>query len=566
MVTFSTIGINLNILKNLSSMGFQRPTPVQEKVIPFMLEDERDMIVLSQTGTGKTAAFGLPLIQLTDTHDRQTKGLVLCPTRELCLQVAKDMESFTGHSDGPRILAVYGGASIADQIRALKRGVHIIVATPGRLNDLINRRKVDLSAVENLIFDEADEMLKMGFQDEINSILARTPSDKNTLLFSATMSSDIKAIAGKYMRRPLEVTIGRKNACSENVTHEYYVVNSKNRYPVLRRIVDNSPEIYSIVFCRTKHETQAVASKLIGHGYRADAIHGDLSQAQRDQVMKKFRERQLQILVATDVAARGLDVNDLTHVIHYNLPDDIAGYTHRSGRTGRAGRSGISLSLVNSGEQFRIRRIEKNIQKKFKRCKIPTGMDICRRQLIKFSDNFAASEVNQALVDTFITEFSARLSHMDRDEILKKIISRELQDLFRFYSDSPDFNTEPASQREPRSTKYKGKKRSGSQKNHLIRFHIDAGKRSGVMPQAILGQINRNAGDERIRVKRIEIMRNSAILEADSRYKSKIMAAFKDFSLNGRPVSIAVAADREKKKRIRHKKTGRINKQEFKAA
>jgi len=386
MNTFADIGINNDLLKGLSSLGFQEPTPVQAQVIPLMLERQVDLVGLAQTGTGKTAAFGLPLIQMTNTQSRQTQGLVLCPTRELCVQVAKDLEAYSRHVEGLRILAIYGGASIEQQIKVLRKGVQIIVATPGRLCDLINRRKVDISGVRYVVIDEADEMLQMGFQDELNAILAKTPSEKNTLLFSATMSREVAAIAKKYMSDPVEVTIGKPNAGAENVRHEYYMVQAKHRYLALKRIVDNCPNNYSIIFCRTRQETQEVANKLIQDGYNADALHGDLSQPQRDQVMRKFRCKNLQLLVATDVAARGLDVNDLTHVINYNLPDDIVYYTHRSGRTGRAGRTGTSVAIVHMKERFKIGQIEKKIKKKFKQCRIPSGEEICKKQLVSLVD------------------------------------------------------------------------------------------------------------------------------------------------------------------------------------
>ncbi|MBU0613680.1 DEAD/DEAH box helicase, partial [Patescibacteria group bacterium] len=358
MNTFAELGINNDILKALSALGFEEPTPIQAQVIPLMLDRQVDMVSLAQTGTGKTAAFGVPLIQLTNNKSRQTQGLILCPTRELCVQVSRDLGAFARYVEGLSILAVYGGASIDQQINALRNGIQIIVATPGRLNDLIRRRKVDISGVRYVVFDEADEMLQMGFQEELNAILAQTPKEKNTLLFSATMSKEVAAIASKYMSDPVEITIGQRNAGAENVRHEYYMVHAKHRYLALKRIVDYYPKIYSIIFCRTRLETNEVANKLIQDGYNADALHGDLSQAQRDQVMNKFRCKNLQLLVATDVAARGLDVNDLTHVINYNLPDDNSGYTHRSGRTGRAGRTGTSVAIIHMKERFKIKEIE----------------------------------------------------------------------------------------------------------------------------------------------------------------------------------------------------------------
>ncbi|RWX43672.1 Superfamily II DNA and RNA helicase [Candidatus Electrothrix aarhusensis] len=370
MTTFTDLGLNDELLQALDALGFTEPTPVQVKVIPLMLEQEIDIVSLAQTGTGKTAAFGLPLIHLIDSKDKRTQGLILCPTRELCMQVSRDLESFSRFTPGIKVLAIYGGASIDQQMRELRKGVQIIVATPGRLRDLIRRGKVDISGVRYAVFDEADEMLQMGFQDELNAILAETPKEKNTLLFSATMSREVANIASRYMTNPVEITMGKKNAGADNVTHEYYLINGRDRYPALKRIVDNNPDNFSIIFCRTRRDTQEVADKLIQDGYRADSLHGELSQAQRDLVMDKFRKKHLQLLVATDVAARGLDVNDLTHVINYSLPDDIAGYTHRSGRTGRAGSSGTSIALVDMRERHRIRHIEQKINKKFKKAQI----------------------------------------------------------------------------------------------------------------------------------------------------------------------------------------------------
>ncbi len=567
MTTFASIGVRQDILDGLASLGFKQPTPIQERIIPLMLEKRRDIVGLAQTGTGKTAAFGIPLVQLAACHEQRPGGLVLCPTRELCIQVTRDMESMARRVHGVNILAIYGGDSMERQIRALKKGVHIIVATPGRLNDLVNRRKVNISAVQNVVFDEADEMLKMGFQDELNAILAKTPEEKNTLLFSATMSPEIRSVAGRYMKDPAEVTIGRPNACSENVTHEYYVVNSKNRYPVLKRVVDNSPGIYSIVFCRTRHETSTVASKLARDGYGADSLHGDMSQGQREQVMRKFRERQIQILVATDVAARGLDVNDLTHVINYNLPDDIAAYTHRSGRTGRAGRAGVSVVLAGGRESSRIRRFEKGMKKKFIRRAIPDGADICRRQLLRFADELAESGSSHPLSHILAEEISDRLAHLDREELLRRIVSMRLENLLEYYGkDSLEPKPKPPLCRKPASSGKTGWKKKASGRKRPVRFHIDAGKRSGVMPQAIMGQINQKAGNERIRLNRIEIMRNSTILEADGRHASTILAAFRNCRFNGKPVSIAIAADREKRKRTGKRKTENITRDRYRVA
>jgi ATP-dependent RNA helicase DeaD len=386
MTSFKDLGINDSILQGISELGFKQPTPVQEKVIPLMLKEQVDLVSLAQTGTGKTAAFGIPLIHWADPAKKHTQGLVLCPTRELCMQVANDIKALAKYIPKLSVLSVYGGTRIDQQMNTLRRGVQIVIATPGRLKDLLNRKAIDLSHINYVVFDEADEMLQMGFKDDLTAILAHTPKEKNTLLFSATMPKEVAMIARKYMSNPVELTIGTKNAGAENVRHEFYLIHPRNRYLALKRIVDNSPNIYSIIFCRTRRETNEVAGKLIQDGYNADALHGDLSQAQRDQVMGKFRCKNLQILVATDVAARGLDVTDLTHVINYNLPDEPAAYTHRSGRTGRAGRKGTAIVILAANERYKLRQIENKIQKKFIKCLIPTGSQICNKQLVNLID------------------------------------------------------------------------------------------------------------------------------------------------------------------------------------
>ncbi len=561
MNTFANIGINSSILKALSSLGFQEPTPVQAQVIPLMLDQQVDLVSLAQTGTGKTAAFGVPLIQLTDTKNKQTQGLILCPTRELCVQVAKDLDTYSRYVDNLRVLAVYGGTSIDQQIRSLRKGVQIIVATPGRLNDLINRGKVDISTVNYVVFDEADEMLQMGFQEELNAILSNTPAEKNTLLFSATMSKEINTIASKYMSNPVEITIGKKNAGAENVRHEYYMVHAKDRYLALKRIVDNCPNIYSIIFCRTRIETNDVANKLIQDGYNADALHGDLSQAQRDQVMKKFRCKNLQILVATDVAARGLDVNDLTHVINYNLPDDIAGYTHRSGRTGRAGRTGISVAIVHMKERFRIKQIEKNLNKTFKQCHIPSGVEICKKQLVNLIDVVKQVNVDHEQIDPLYAEIADKLESLDREELIKKFVSLEFNRFLEYYKNAPDLNVN-SKDKKPYGKKERSRgdfAKNSNRKQKFTRFALNVGRRQGILPQGLIGKINGIRGVGRIDVGKIEILRNTAMLEADSRYAPQILDAFQHFEINGKTISIEVtrgAANQASGRRPRPKQGG----------
>ncbi|XOF33100.1 MAG: DEAD/DEAH box helicase [Candidatus Electrothrix sp. YB6] len=552
MRTFSDIGLNGEIIDALTALGFEEPTPVQAQVIPLLLEQEVDIVSLAQTGTGKTAAFGLPLIQLADPHNRQTQGLVLCPTRELCMQVASDLTSFSRFLEGIKVLAVYGGARIDQQIRALRSGVQIIVATPGRLKDLITRGAVDISTVRYVVFDEADEMLQMGFQEELNAILAVTPKEKNTLLFSATMSKEVTKIAGRYMSDPVEVTVGQLNAGAENVAHEYYLVNSRDRYPALKRILDNCPEIYSIIFCRTKMDTQAIADKLTQDGYRADALHGDLSQAQRDAVMKKFRSGQSRLLVATDVAARGLDVNDLTHVINYSLPDDTAAYTHRSGRTGRAGRSGTSAALVDRRELYKLRQIENRIRKKFRHCPVPSGQDICRNHLAVLIDRVKGVTVNHEQIDPLYVELAAELEHLDREQLLRRFLSLESNRLLEYYQDAPDLNPPPLKGKQ-QEKKDRGRKKPQPRRaeqrctdngKEFTRFHLNVGRRSGILPENLISTINGVPGGGKIRIGKIEIMRNTATLEGDSRFIPQIMHAFQQAEINGRAVSIKVVPGR----------------------
>lgn len=572
MHSFIEIGINDDILKALTSLGFTEPTPVQEQVIPLMLERSVDLVSLAQTGTGKTAAFGVPLIQRTNNKSKKTQTLILCPTRELCVQVAKDLESYSKFVKGLKVLPIYGGSSIDQQIRALRKGVQIIVATPGRLNDLIRRRNVDISQVQYVVLDEADEMLQMGFQEELNAILEQTPAEKNTLLFSATMSREVKNIANRYMSDPVEMTIGQLNAGAENVRHEYYMVQARDRYPALKRIVDNCPSNYSIIFCRTRRETNDVASKLMQDGYNADALHGDLSQAQRDQVMQKFRSKNLQILVATDVAARGLDVTDLTHVINYNLPDDVSNYTHRSGRTGRAGSTGISVVLIQARERFRIKQIESKIKKKFKQCQIPTGAEICKTQLVSQVDVVTNVEVDHEQIDPLYAEIAEKFAHMDREKLIKKFVSLEFNRFLEYYKNAPDLNVNAKAKQQPgRSDRQQGQgkfSRPSDRDHQFTRFFLNVGRRDGIMPQGLLGKINDASGVGRIKVGKIEIMRNSALLEAESRFTPQILSAFQHVKINGKDVSIEVARENSGQSRPKPKRGGKRmhSKRSFKTA
>lgn len=557
MTSFKDLGINDNILKGISELGFDKPTPVQEKVIPLMLKEQIDLVSLAQTGTGKTAAFGIPLIHWANPSKRHTQGLVLCPTRELCIQVARDITAFSKYVPKLSILSVYGGTRIDQQMNTLRKGVQIVVATPGRLKDLLNRKAINLSHINYVVFDEADEMLQMGFQDDLTEILSHTPKEKNTLLFSATMPKEVSMIAKRYMTNPIELTIGTKNAGAENVRHEYYLIHPRNRYLALKRIVDNSPNIYSIVFCRTRREANDVAGKLINDGYNADALHGDLSQAQRDQVMGKFRSRNLQILVATDVAARGLDVHDLSHVINYNLPDETAAYTHRSGRTGRAGRKGTAIVILAANEQYKLKQIEKKIQKKFIKCLIPTGEQICNKQLVSLIDDVKKVDVNEEQISPLYDDIAAKLAHLDRDELIKRFLSLEFNRFLEYYKNSSDLNvTDRPQQRSRRDRNKRETYRDSHPKQQFTTFSLNVGRRQGIMPQGLIGKINEIQDVGRIKIGRIEILRNSATLEVDSRYTSQVLGAFQQSEINGKTVAIEIARTPPVKRKYKGKRKG----------
>lgn len=545
MTLFAELGIHNDILRALADLGFTTPTPVQEQIIPTLLARQVDMIGLAQTGTGKTAAFGIPLLQLTDTRRKQTQALVLCPTRELCIQVTKDMTAYAKYLSGITILAVYGGASIEPQIKALRQGTQIIVATPGRLHDLIRRGTVNISAIRTVVLDEADEMLQMGFQEELNAILAETPANKNTLLFSATMSGEVAAIAGRYMTDPLELTVGRRNAGAENVSHIYYMVQSRDRYAALKRIVDSNPDIYSIIFCRTRQETQETADKLIQDGYNADALHGDLSQTQRELIMNKFRRKNLQLLVATDVAARGLDVNDLTHVINYNLPDDASSYTHRSGRTGRAGKSGVSIAIIHMREKGRIKEIESKLKRTFQKGLIPSGQDICAIQLLRMIDTMKQVEVDHKQIAPFLPAITERLSMLDREELIKRFVSVEFNRFLEYYRKAPDLNVAEGNNRQEHRKGYRESKVvKPPARQKVSRFLLNVGKKDGVNPSRLIGEINEAVGNSSLRIGKIEMMNNSAILEADSNFAPQILGVFKNLMINGKLVAIKLANER----------------------
>jgi ATP-dependent RNA helicase DeaD len=542
MIDFEELGFTPGILKAIQELGFEQPMPVQEKVIPLMLSEEGDIIALAQTGTGKTAAFGLPLVQTTDTESNTTQALILCPTRELCMQITGDLTDYARYTGKLRILAVYGGASIDNQIRELKKGVHIIVATPGRLIDLIGRRAAKLYAVKTVILDEADEMLNMGFLDSINEILDEVPAGRRTLLFSATMSTEIAGIARRYMENPKEITIGTKNASAENVTHGYYLVQAKDKYKVLKRIADSEPDIYGIVFCRTRKETQEIASKLIEDGYNADALHGDLSQVQRDTVMQKFRVRNLQLLVATDVAARGLDVDDLTHIINYTLPDDNEVYTHRSGRTGRAGKKGISISLINVREQHSLKQIERLVKKPFKAYQIPTGSEICGRQLFHWIKKLETVVTEHQEIEKFLPEITEKLSGLDREELLRRVVSLQFDKFLDDYRSGSEL-VSPLD----RDDNYREKGRKGSQRDYTgnyKRLFINLGKTDGFYPEQLIELVNKNTPGKKVPLGKIDLLKTFSFFEVEAEYSDYLIEALNNAKFNDRRVAVEIALEK----------------------
>jgi len=548
MINFEDMGFTPGILKAIHELGFDQPMPVQEKVIPLMLEDENDIIALAQTGTGKTAAFGLPLVLATDSEINNTQALILCPTRELCMQITGDLNDYAKFTGKLKILAVYGGASIDNQIRALKKGVQIIVATPGRLIDLIGRGAAKLSSVSTVILDEADEMLNMGFLDSINEILEEVPEGRRTLLFSATMSSEIASIARKYMDNPVEITIGTRNSSAENVSHAYYLVHARDKYKVLKRIADFEPDIYGIVFCRTRKDTQEVASKLINDGYNADALHGDLSQAQRDAVMQKFRIRNLQLLVATDVAARGLDVDDLTHIINFSLPDDTEVYTHRSGRTGRAGKTGISISLVHLRERHILKQIERKVKKPFKSIPIPTGSEICGKQLFNWVNKLETVVTDHQEIEKFLPEIKEKLAGLDSEELLKRVVSLEFNRFLNDYRDGEDIIA-PVSEKENRFER-SGRRDSREQyPGTYTRLFINLGKSDGFYPEQLIELVNQNTKGKKVPIGKIDLLKSFSFFEVDPHYADNLMEALNKASFMDRRVTVEIAQEKTDKQR-----------------
>lgn len=535
-------------------MGYVAPMPVQEEVIPYLLGENNDVVALAQTGTGKTAAFGLPIIQKVEVSKSVPQSLILCPTRELCLQIAGDLHDYSKYIGGLKVLPVYGGSSIESQIRSLKKGVHVIVATPGRLLDLMQRKTVSLSTIRNVVMDEADEMLNMGFTESINAILADVPEDRNTLLFSATMSPEIARISKKYLRNAKEVTIGRKNEGSNNVKHIVYTVHAKDKYAALKRIADYYPQIYGIIFCRTRKETQEIADKLMQDGYNADSLHGELSQVQRDAVMQKFRIRNLQILVATDVAARGLDVDDLTHVINYGLPDDTESYTHRSGRTGRAGKTGTSIAIINLREKGKMREIERMISKKFVVGEMPTNKQICEKQLLKVIDDIEKVKVNEEEIADYMPAIYRKLEWLDKEDIIKRMVSLEFNGFLEYYRDREEIEIPSESRTAERGSGKELRRKDASDKGGrnprksepgFTRLFISLGKADGFFPNQLIELVNKNTS-RRVRIGRIDLMKSFSFFEVDEKQAQMVVKALNKSSFSGRKITVEVAGEESK--------------------
>lgn len=532
MDKFEQLGLNPAILKAVEDMGFTSPSEVQEKAIPILLQEDTDMVALAQTGTGKTAAFGFPLIQKIDAEKKHTQGLILSPTRELCMQITNELKNYSKHIRGLHTVAIYGGASITEQAREIKRGAQIIVATPGRMQDMINRRLVDISNIEYCILDEADEMLNMGFFEDITAILSHTPKEKSTWLFSATMPKEVSTIAKKFMRTPVEITVGTKNQGTSTVSHEYYLINSRDRYSALKRLADANPDIFSVIFCRTKRDTQKVAEQLIDDGYNAAALHGDLSQGQRDMVMKSFRNRQIQMLVATDVAARGIDVDDITHVINYQLPDEIEIYTHRSGRTGRAGKSGVSMVLVSKSEVRKIKGIERMIKQTFEHKDIPDGKEICSIQLFHLANDIKDTEINPD-IDPYLPSIEEVLKDFTKEELIQKVFSVEFTRFYNYYKNATNLNSKASNTRDESYT-------GGGDST---RYFINVGSKDDFDWMTLKDFLKATLDLGRDDVSRVDVKESFSFFNTDSSLSEKVISTFQDFQHKGRRISVEISQD-----------------------
>lgn len=542
MSQFTTLGLSQVVVAALDDLGYERPTPIQEKTIPQILASQDDLKAFAQTGTGKTAAFSLPIIEQIDTGSKNTQAIILSPTRELAIQIGKNIEEFAKNIKGLSVLTVYGGSDIEKQIRSLNKGIHIVVGTPGRTVDLIKRKKLKLNTIEWVVLDEADEMLNMGFKEDLDKVLEVTPDSKQTLLFSATFPKEVNAIAKNYMKNPVEIDAGKRNSGSDNVSHEFYLVSERNRYAALKRLADINPNIYGIVFCRTRRETKDVAAKLIADGYNADSLHGDLSQAQRDIVMQKFRDKHLQILVATDVAARGLDVDSLTHVINYKLPDETESYTHRSGRTGRANNKGISIAIVSNSEKRKLSPIEKKIGKKFVAKQVPTGEEICEKQLFSLIEKVKDVEVNDSQIEGYLGGIYSKLEGIDREELIRRFVSIEFNQFLAYYEDAQDLNGDDSRE----------KRRSGDE--NFTRFYINLGKIDKLNPARLIGLINESLKKRDVEIGQIEILKNFSFFEIDRKFEDAVLKSFRNTEFEGRGVIVEIT--KKQKQRSRGRKRG----------
>lgn len=568
MNSFQELGLIPELCQAVADLGFESPTEVQQRAIPTILNNERDLIALAQTGTGKTGAFGLPTLQQIDPSSGAVQVLVLSPTRELAIQIAKDIKSFAKHMKGIKSVAIYGGANISTQIRALEKGCQVVIGTPGRMLDLINRRKLDVTSVKALVLDEADEMLNMGFQDDLDAILADTPAGKQTLLFSATMPKPIAKMAQKYMRNPEEISVGVKNSGAEKIDHHYYMVQAKNRFEALKRIVDISPDIYGIIFCRTRSETADIAARLSKDGYNADLLNGDLSQAQRDEVMNRFRNKDVQLLVATDVAARGLDVYNLSHVINFNLPDDLEVYIHRSGRTGRAGNSGTSISIVHSREMGRIRALEKISGKTFQKKEVPTGEEVCGARLLQIVDKVRSIQVDEQQIEKFLPVIEEKLADLDRNALIKHFVSAEFNHILEYYKNADNINVGSGERGEGRNNgrdSFKKEKRSRRNDNQgaeegYTRFFLNIGERDGINPPRLMGVINEYLTGRKPDFGRIDIQRNFSFFEVEEGFEAALSKALNNGAhFEGRAIMVEPAKPDTNGKATSSRKNGFSN-------
>lgn len=550
MSSFKELGLSPEICQAVEDLGFETPTEVQSRAIPTILASQRDLIALAQTGTGKTGAFGMPVLQQVDANSNNVQVLVLSPTRELAIQIAKDLKSFAKHQKGIKTVAVYGGANISTQIRALNNGCQVVIGTPGRMLDLIRRRKLDVTNVRSLVLDEADEMLNMGFQDDLDAILADTPKGKQTLLFSATMPKQISKMARKYMNNPEEIEVNARNSGALNVEHHYYMVHAKDRYDALKRIADVNPDIYGIIFCRTRRETSEVASKLSKEGYNADLLNGDLSQAQRDEVMNRFRTKELQLLVATDVAARGLDVDNLTHVINYNLPDDLEVYIHRSGRTGRAGNSGIAVSIIHTREMGRIRALEKMSGKEFIKQDVPKGEEVCGVRMMDMVDKLKATEVNEKQIEKYLPQVYEKLADLGWQELIQHFVSMEFNQILEYYQQAGDINASAGrsknnNNRNNSSRKNNGRSNSGGSGRHaeegFTRYFLNVGNRDGLNPARLMGVVNEQLNGKKPNFGKIDIQNNFSFFEVEEGFDAKLFDAVNGTQFEGRDLSVELA-------------------------